>query len=620
MGIRFDFRTATIGFLPLYAIGLIACTHSYATWVWVILQSFWAPFLYFAVSLTTVVNFFYYRTFHNEIDVSVFGLQNDGTKAVMTAALKNYPSIRVILVIAGTTVVFSWITHRACLGFRTWLPPSGVWAFFLSIASLLLFSYLYYLGTRGNLRGTPLRQHDRMVSDIPLLNKAVLNAPMALSWAAKNYKDTAPYQPVAHKDGLALAKSAFARENLTDTTPENHWLAENPPHVVSIIMESFASNILDYDEPTNRDLMGSFRQHLDEDIVFRRFISEENHTMLVLARLLFMCPDEKISRSQYKKQKLSGTPFDVYKEKGYETAFIYPGQGSWHDTRAYMSLYGVDHIYYVPDFFEKSLGEKPEMASLASARGLPDEYIFPLVLELLEKATKPMFIVVLTLTNHLPDVPPPNYKDRFPLALDTPSLPDFNTSDSVKRTMLRSNQYSANCVGDFITSIKNSPLADRTVIGAFGDHRMINVRKKPTTGLFLDKAVPFYLYVPKLIQKHVEFHFAPERVGSQKDIFPTLYNLSLSNAQYYSVGGRNMLARQDDPARAFGYNPRLFIDSSGACAIGGDFSGALYNWDNGVTLNPNPEAVPPSVEEKIRAYEQLYRWQINARVAGKTGE
>ena len=105
------------------------------------------------------------------------------------------------------------------------------------------------------------------------------------------------------------------------------------------------------------------------------------------------------------------------------------------------------------------------------------------------------------------------------------------------------------------------------------------------------------------------------RVGSHKDIMPTLYSMSLSGAAYFTVGGRNMLAVQDDPARAFGYNIRLYMNNDGACAIGDDFSDTWHVWDEGA-LRPDSEAIPPSIAEKISKYEKLYRWQINARIGG----
>jgi phosphoglycerol transferase MdoB-like AlkP superfamily enzyme len=616
VGTLLDLRVAAYGLAPLYALGLAGCINGGAAWFFSAFQLVWSPFAYFAVSLVAVCNFFYYRTFHNEIDVSIFGVVNDGTRAVMTAVLRDYPSLRIILAAIASTALFGWITHGFWQVCKDWAPPTGVVMILLGVLLTIGFTFAYIIGMRGTLRRTPLRQRDRMVSSLPLLNKAVPNGLMALGWAITNYRDTPNYLPVPASEGKDLATAAIGSDCLSEKTPENIWLAKNPPHVVALIMEAFGSNMLEFDRPDETDLLGSFRPHLEEDFVFKRFLSEDNFTMPALARQFFFCPDESISRGKFKSIKLGGTPFDTFNQNGYDTVFLYPGHGSWHDLRQYLSLHDVGRTIFLTDFIDLLKNEKPDIYSDVSARGLPDEYVFPLVQKLLENSAKPMFIVVLTLTNHLPDKPPPSYKDRYPINPDEELLEQLSAQKSVKLDMLRGYQYANNCVGDFVSAIKNGPLADKTVIGAFGDHRVISLKAKHPEGMALDRAVPFYLYVPKPILAHAKHRYDPERVGSTKDIMPTLYGLSLSQASYYSVGGRNLLAEDDDPGRAFGYNARLFINADGACGVGEDYSGAWHTFAQGMVLGNDHQPIPTAVAEKISAYEKLYRWQINARVAG----
>lgn len=59
----------------------------------------------------------------------------------------------------------------------------------------------------------------------------------------------------------------------------------------------------------------------------------------------------------------------------------------------------------------------------------------------------------------------------------------------------------------------------------------------------------FYLYVLQAYQTHLTYN--PARIGSHKDIFPTLYALSLSNTAHKSLGGRNILAKM---AKNFTYS------------------------------------------------------------------
>ena len=55
-----------------------------------------------------------------------------------------------------------------------------------------------------------------------------------------------------------------------------------------------------------------------------------------------------------------------------------------------------------------------------------------------------------------------------------------------------------------------------------------------------------------------------ERIGSHKDIMPTLYQLSLSQAPYFQ-SGCDLLARHPDSGWCFGFNaPYLMLTQAGA--------------------------------------------------------
>jgi phosphoglycerol transferase MdoB-like AlkP superfamily enzyme len=386
------------------------------------------------------------------------------------------------------------------------------------------------------------------------------------------------------------------------------------------VVEGFGANLLEFDRPGEVDLLGSLRPHAKEDFFFKRFLAENFRTMAALTRTLFHCPDMDVTKGLFKKVKLENSAFDIYKQKGYETVFIHTGLPSWWDMQSYLATQGVDRTYFSADFLDRYDDAKLNIS--AGSWGLPDEFAYRLAFELLEHSSKPMFIVIMTLSNHSPFNVPIGYSDRYPINLDKELLDSFFEREEAARRILSGYQYATNCLGDFIAAVKKGQNGDRTVIGATGDHASAQIKAAYPTGLFLNKASPFYLYVPKSILEHIKHLYEPLRVGSHKDVMPTLYSMSLPGASYYSVGGRNMLAVQDDPARAFGYNIRLFMDVNGACATGDDFSNTWHPWKKGGEgniLSPDPEPISPSVVEKMSNYENLYRWQINARIGGIEG-
>ncbi|ORQ10347.1 hypothetical protein B7971_00890, partial [Vibrio cholerae] len=74
-------------------------------------------------------------------------------------------------------------------------------------------------------------------------------------------------------------------------------------------------------------------------------------------------------------------------------------------------------------------------------------------------------------------------------------------------------------------------------------------------------AVPFYLYVPPAILANTDYVYDPQRIGSHRDIFPTLYHFSLSDQTYISLGGENLFASEG--VSNIGYNTEMSINQYG---------------------------------------------------------
>ena len=182
--------------------------------------------------------------------------------------------------------------------------------------------------------------------------------------------------------------------------------------------------------------------------------------------------------------------------------------------------------------------------------------------------------------------------------------------------MFNTYKYSNDQLGNFISQVKqNSP---RTIIAATGDHNMRAISYPDPQDTALGHGVPFYLYVPPEYRSGAQYQ--PERAGSHKDIVPTLYALSLSQAQFYQTGC-NLTAPSEDAANPFcgyGYNPEVILTDNG-----------FYNtknqqyrtWQNGDTLAANPQPSTPSpadqqIIQQAIANSPFLEWQLNRIVAG----
>lgn len=122
-------------------------------------------------------------------------------------------------------------------------------------------------------------------------------------------------------------------------------------------------------------------------------------------------------------------------------------------------------------------------------------------------------------------------------------------------------------------------------------------------------SVPFYIYIPKDLQDNV--YYDKDRVGSHKDIFPTLYALSLNNVKYLSVGGRNMLARPSDEKLEFGINDTVWIDKKGIYT-----GGKGYYFKDNTTLKDDNQAF--ELDDCHKNFAQFYRelnfYQLSQRL------
>ena len=216
---------------------------------------------------------------------------------------------------------------------------------------------------------------------------------MALYYANQDRKRSMKFEPVSLSRGEKLMQQAQIG-SLNQTTPLNRELAALKPNVVFFIMESMGFNMMSYDVPGKVDLMGALRNHFESDYVFKRFTSADLHTIQSVAQLLFLSPVSQVSTSSIRNVSLPGTPFEVYKKQGYRTIFITSGTTAWENMDEYLPTQYVDEVYdqtHLMDYFQ---------LTSTTEWGVADHYAFDFAAELVEKAKEPVFVVVLSTSNH----------------------------------------------------------------------------------------------------------------------------------------------------------------------------------------------------------------------------
>ncbi|WP_392566144.1 LTA synthase family protein [Utexia brackfieldae] len=609
-GLRFDIRTTSIALGSLLVLTLFTLFSRKLTRCWQQLLPVLIVIMLMIITIFTVVNIFYYITYDRHIDVFIFGLIDDDTTAIIKTIWSDYPVIWGLIGFMLCAYLFAKITRWWCR-FVLKLPHRQQPTWLGLIAALVVLG-LIFVGCRGGLGTFPLRESDAQISRYPVLNMFVPNGLMAMQWAYSGYQMDNQFTLIPVAQSQQAIKTFFG-ENKPDSvnifmskTADNPVAEVKPPHVVLAVMESMGSHLFEFDNP-DRDLLGSLRQHWQQDWLFSRFVSEGDGTIDSLNRFFVRSPVDKISQSSAQDALFISNMFKPFKAKGYKIIYITAGNGAWRNLNQFLPQLGVD------EFIEQNtlLHEFPEAE--VGTWGVPDEYMFKYAEKRLaqaDKAGEHVMIMMMSITNHPPYHPPKNHP-VFGYTF-TPAelvrLKNMDSEDEVRR-MFNTFRYSNDQLGNFMSWIKSQPLGQHTLVAATGDHNLRGIGYPNPEEIVLSHSVPFYLYVPTAYQYHTVYD--KNRIGSHKDIFPTLYGLALSDTPYYQTGC-NLVAEQMTSLWCnVGYNPNVVIDDQGAYDLNNN---TFMSWqdEHGLRVKVTDSITPVQQQtlEKWQAWTKLLNWQL----------
>ena len=592
LGVRFDLvivayvnTLVTLTLLIVWAAGRLSW---FEKWLAALRWYYFAMFSLVFIILTVDIGFYSY--FKNHINILIFGIFEDDTRALLSTIFENY---NIPLVLAGYAMLFGLI-YAACrfiLPSRQYHKIGKKHPFLAKTALALGLVAVNTLAARGSLKMFPLVTMDAAISPNTFINKLSLNGINTLYEALEfRMKEENGYDLMSAMGYEKNIAGAFAVTGMADTlirtTRRNAMLETKPPNVVFIMMEGFGSDMVKYDSPAF-NVLGELKRHFDEDYVFYNFLSSDIGTIGSLEAVLLNVPkrpqSKPITQSEYAFGEFPSGMAHPFKRVGYETTFLYGGSIGWRNLDTFVQKLGFD-VAVGDGGFERDY--------LKNQWGVYDEFLFDYLYEKLSQKTgRPKFIFALTTSNHPPYSLPPTYK-QLPLEV-SPSLERLITGDGeLARKRFMTYQYACQRLGELVTKIKNSEHGSSTIIAVTGDHNFWDVFEYPAERQADMFGVPLYLYVPT--------EYAPEAAdtsvcGSHVDIMPTLYNLSLSAQEYVALG--NDLFDSGRPH--VGFNADGFIIArSGAARYGiKDGSVQCYRWNESRMLAPAP--ADPAIEEAI---------------------
>ena len=497
-------------------------------------------FLYFS-------DYAYFSFFGEHSTLMIFGVFDDDTTALIKTAFANYN----VFLIAFEVFVFIYLI---CFGvFKIIKRHKGYkkqkeWGYFKQFGFFLLVIVMVGIVGRGSFGMFPLSYNTPDPTPNQFLNNISKNPIFAIfdSYNAYEKSKNGHYDLIKEVGYKHKIKEAFKihtqkqnideknlLSNIVYKTKKNDLLEKKPPNVVVVMVESFGMPLLDY-QSKSFNIMGRIKKHFKEDTLFTNFISSSNGTIVSLEPLLLNITARPKSTS-FAQGKYLNTSFyqasaKVYKDNGYETSFVYGGDLSWRNVGNFMLKQGFESVEG-KTAIAKAL--KKDEAKISHDWGVFDEYLYSYIEQKLKNAKKPQFIFVLTTNNHPPYKIPKDYKSNS--LVISKKLKEHITGDiELAKLRFRDYAYAVDMAGKFLDDIKGSSLAKNTLIAITADNNTVEGIMKYDNYYTQTKKIPFYIYIPKYLKPSSEFDTALP--SSHKDIFPTLYNLTLSDVSYTAIG------------------------------------------------------------------------------------
>ena len=534
---------------------------------------------FYAVGWITFIDYAFYSYFQDHLNILFFGFFEDDTLAVIISIWKNYN----VLLWLPVLVFFHWAFYRIvkiCFSPYdfdlkvqnfSWRMPA---AFF---SSIILLAFL----ARGNFTRLPLSLEDSHISQNDFINKLSLSGIISFNRAMKIRRTfgNAKFdylRDYGYADWKKAFEDAFKRVPESDSlkmalrqkTPVNETLRARPPHVIIVVMESFGS-YWNEEETKDFNILGSLKDHFKDGILFKNFLPAENGTIgsiVSVASSQVIRPGARyLSESEFMNTALGTAGHKPFKEAGYQTHFIYGGKLGWRDLGKFLNAQGFDRLWGA-DEIKESMPELSNFSArdLGNEWGIFDEYLYSFIEEQLRTATTPQFFLVLTTSNHPPFEYPTSYRP-LPMVLDATIMNKVTVDEDLARKRFMGMQYANQKMGEFITRLKSAE-DENFVLALTGDHSYWIAKGIGKESDFKKYAVPFFL---TMSESYRPSSVDTARFGSHEDIFPTLYNLTLSGRTYEAIG-ENLLGSSESFA----------MNSSGLVAnkSGAYHHGQFWKW------------------------------------------
>jgi hypothetical protein len=503
----------------------------------------------------SLVNLHYFGFYKTPIDPVVFGFFEDDTKAIVQTIWSDFPVLLTLAVLVGASwgaiaarkALYGRLSRHLNRGVAERLIPVAV-----TLLGVLLALFLLALTTKGTLRAMALGRQNVSVTTSQFLNDMVPNGVIALKFAWDRRRDSqnltdpllglrrlgygspreaAKVLGIEAPDEAALRAALFAQAGAVAHPSAAH------KNLLFFLMESWSAEPFLYHDARDFDVLGRLAPTLGQACHFSNFDSAQPGTHPSLEAILFSTPITPLTLGPQGKSPIPWAIPRVLKQAGYRTLFVTSARSGWRDLDRVLKTQGFDEVIDANHL--KAAYPEAELGIW----GVWDSYVFRyLSARLKQPQDKPLFVFVLTATNHPPYDLPSDYRR---VERNRAKWGGERNADTLWLN-IDSYHYATDLLGGLVQEVQRGPLRGNTVIAATGDHnvRSFGLYATPERRYLLSQ-VPFVVWEEGL-------RCGPQRQlpASHRDMFPTLFPL-LGVHNGYVQTGRNLLrdpAREPNPA------------------------------------------------------------------------
>jgi phosphoglycerol transferase MdoB-like AlkP superfamily enzyme len=528
LGIRFDL--AIVAYINLFVIFVFTAFLIVKNLLLFRISVFFLKIYYFlvfsAIVVLDLIDFGFYASFGEHSNILIFDFFSDDTFALVKTIFQDHRFIiAIISLFVVTFIIYNLVAFTTSkLTSKHSILDTSIFNIVAKVLFVLLVPFVTFCLARGTFSMFPLGKFHAQICNNQFVNDVALTSVHSFCDALdaklsqiNNYVDIAKRFGVEKEE---IDVDIFNKESVVNVEAE-----KIKPNVVFIILEGFGELPILYNSQ-DFNVLGELSKHFQEDFVFYNFLSAGKITVHALESTVLNMPQKpfslQVTQTSKAFKQFSSSIVLPYKKANYLTKAVYGGSLAWRDIGNFLKAQGFDEVY----------GEVSIKNEYRHQWGINDAQFFELVLRELKNTNgQPTFIYAMSTATHPPYETPPYYK---PLDIDIPKdiLHMMLEEKKYGNKIFESYQFASKEAAKFLNKIKDSELAQNTIVVITGDHNLREFKATVPEELFKKYAVPMYMYVPEKLKKDIDLTVS----GCHMDIAPTLYDLSLSKTQYTSAG------------------------------------------------------------------------------------